>query len=238
MGRPAIAFDIETVGVAWDELDAPTRDYLSLRARRRRVREGLPPEDADDYAQEMLSLAPGTGRVVAICMVNMDTDQGAMLYEGTGGWQETPAGETRVFLGDEQALLREFWALLDRFGRVITYNGRGFDIPFAYLRSALFGIKPSRSLLGNRYAIAEHCDLAEVLTFFGAAQERFSLDYWCRRFDIPSPKADGIDGSMVNDIYAQGRMDDIAEYCLRDSRATALLYRKLEGTLVDLYLRR
>ena len=238
MGRPAIAFDIESVGCEWEDLDAPTQDYLVVRSRRRRVREGLPAEGSEEYARDTLSLSPGTGRIVAICMVHMSTGQGAMLYEGRGGWVDTEPGETRIFRGDEEAMLREFWILLERFGRVITYNGRGFDIPFAYLRSALHGIKPSRSLLGNRFAIGEHCDLAEVLTFFGAAQERFSLDYWCRRFDIESPKEEGIDGSQVAGLYHEGRIDDIAEYCLRDARATGELYRCLEKTLVELYLKR
>jgi hypothetical protein len=134
--------------------------------------------------------------------------------------------------------LREFWELLGRYGRVVTYNGRGFDIPYAYIRSAVHGLRPSRHLLGNRFSIGEHCDLAEVLTFFGAAQERFSLDYWCRRFGITSPKQDGLDGSQVGAFYRDGRIDEIAEYCLRDAVATGRLYRTLEENLIELYGKR
>ncbi len=239
MGRPAIVFDIETVGAGWDALDAPTRDYLVTRQSRKLVRDSGSAGSAEAIAKEALGLSPGTGRVICIALVNLESDQGAVLYEGegdaAGGWLDTAAGQTRVYRGDEAGILREFWQLLERYGRVVTYNGRAFDLPFAYIRSALHGIRPSRQLLANRYSMADHCDLAEVLTFFGAAQERFSLDYWCRRFDITSPKEGGLDGSHVAEFYAQGRIDEIAEYCLRDSRATGHLYRKLEKTLIDLY---
>lgn len=236
MPRPVIAFDMETVGVDWDDLDEKTRSYLIDRATRRMAREGRT-GSAEAVARDGLGLSPGTGRIIAIGLSNPESGQGALLYEGDGGWSDAEDG-TRVFRGDEPAMLEEFWQLMERYGRVITYNGRGFDIPYSYIRSALHGIKPSRQLLGNRFSIADHCDLAEVLTFFGAAQERFSLDYWCRRFDISSPKAGGIDGSQVNDFYRQGKLEEIAWYCLRDAVATGELYRLLEENLIDLYARR
>lgn len=238
--RPTIAFDMETVGVDWDGLDEPTRTYLVGRSTRRLASSGrLDTEGGPEaVAREALGLSPGTGRVVAIALQNVHSGHGALLYEGTEGWTEIEPGKTQVYRGDEAGILRAFWELLEQYGRVVTYHGRGFDIPFAYLRSALHGIRPSRQLLGNRFSIVDHCDLAEVLTFFGAAQERFSLDYWCRRFGITSPKEKGIDGSQVGAYYRDGRIDEIAEYCLRDAVATAELYRKVEKTLIDLYLKR
>lgn len=238
MGRPTIAFDMETVGADWEQLDEPTRKYLRDRAARKSAREGLPEGGVDEMAHTGLSLAPGTGKIVSIALVNLETNHGALLYEGDTGWVDTADQATRIFRGTEERMLQEFWQLLERYGRVVTYNGRNFDLPFAYIRSAIHGIRPGRNLLGNRYSIADHCDLSEVLTFFGAAQERFSLDYWCRRFGIHSPKSEGIDGSQVGDYYRAGRIHEIAKYCLRDAQATGEMYRKLENTLVDLYLRR
>lgn len=236
MPRPALVLDMEMVGVDWDALDETTRSYLIVRQERRLdLPEGSGRAEPEHEARRCLGLSPGTGRIVAIALVDLERDRTSILCEGTGGWRDAGQDETRFFRGDEADLLREFWRILDRFGRVVTYNGRNFDIPYAYVRSALHDIRPSRQLLGNRFSLAEHCDLAEVLTFFGAAQERFSLDYWCRRFGIPSPKEAGIDGSMVNDLYREGRIEDIATYCLRDAVATAELFRRLEKTLVELY---
>ena len=114
---------------------------------------------------------------------------------------------------------------------MITYNGRGYDGPMLMVRSAQLGVTPSRTLVPNRYAIEDHCDLMDTFSFFGASRDRYSLDYWCRRFDVESPKG-SIDGSQVARAYRDGRIEDIGEYCLRDVRATAELYRKVRGTLL------
>ena len=66
------------------------------------------------------------------------------------------------------------------------------------------------------------------------AARAYSLDYWCRRFDVESPKG-SIDGSQVARAYRDGRIDDIGEYCLRDVRATAELYAKLASTVLPLF---
>jgi len=102
------------------------------------------------------------------------------------------------------------------------------------IRSAMLGIAPTRNLVPPRYDLTEHLDLMDVLTFHGAARERFSLEYWCRRFGVASPKA-VLDGSQVDRAYREGDLDEIADYCLRDCRATAELYRRLESTLLRVH---
>jgi hypothetical protein len=118
--------------------------------------------------------------------------------------------------------------------RLVTFNGRGYDGPVLMTRSAQLGIAPSRNLVPYRYDISDHCDLFDVLGYQGASRDRFSLDYWCRRFDVESPKG-SIDGSQVAKAYRAGRIEDIGEYCLRDVRATAQLFQRLEKTLLPLF---
>ena len=86
MARPTLVFDLETVGVNWEELDEKTRDYLIERTVRRMGREGQTSGSAEAVAREALGLSPGTGHIVAIGMVNLESSQGALLYEGTEGW--------------------------------------------------------------------------------------------------------------------------------------------------------
>ena len=43
---------------------------------------------------------------------------------------------------------------------------------------------------------------------------------------MQSPKAEGVDGSMVGALFADARYIDIAEYCLRDVRSTWLLFER------------
>ena len=71
---------------------------------------------------------------------------------------------------DEQELLTAFWDIARRYDEVVTFNGRGFDVPFLYLRSALLNVPISRKdWLGYRFATEPHCDLAEQFTFYNVS---------------------------------------------------------------------
>ncbi|HAB17487.1 MAG TPA: hypothetical protein DCE44_13675, partial [Verrucomicrobiales bacterium] len=115
--------------------------------------------------------------------------------------------------------------------QVVTFNGRGFDVPFLYLRSAVLNVPITRKdWLGYRFQTDPHCDLAEQFTFYNVsgregAARKFNLDFYCKAFGIPSPKAEGVSGLDVNDLLANRRYREIAEYCLRDVHATVQLYQ-------------
>jgi hypothetical protein len=232
MAISTIAFDIEVAGFPWEEVDEITRGYLLAREEAGERRDAVP---------ERTGLYPGLGKVIAIGMWLVGEDRGLILLEGkseeTKSWEKVP--NTKIFRGDERAILEKFWELVARkpaggSPRLVTFNGRSYDGPVLTIRSAQLAVRPSRNLLPNRYSIAEHCDLMEVLTFMGATRDRYSLEYWCRRFDIESPKG-SIDGSQVARVYRAGRIDDIGEYCLRDVRATAQLYQRLAPTMLPLF---
>ncbi|MBM3463444.1 MAG: 3'-5' exonuclease [Armatimonadetes bacterium] len=229
-----LVVDIETVGVDAATLDAESQRYL-LRAAERE-----PTEEAREAARARIrgefSLWPMTGRIVTIAMLNVDSGRGRVLYESD--LEETWDEDGTTYVGtDEVSALHEFWRLLAHYARVVTFNGRGFDGPYLMLRSALLGIRPSRDLVGKRYDEA-HVDLLERLTCFGATR-KFSLDFYCRAFGIPSPKGpspkesgeEGVSGADVARLHGEGRRRDIARYCRRDVGATALLYRRWQETL-------
>jgi DNA polymerase elongation subunit (family B) len=223
-----ISFDIEVAGFPWEEVDEITRGYLLQRARS--------PEDRD-AVPERTALMPGLGKVIAIGLWLVEDDRGLLLLEGKANprrdWEKVPGSQ--ILRGSESELLEAFWDILRKNrGRVVSFNGRGYDGPVLMVRSAQLGIRPTVNLAGYRYDMASHADLMEVFNFQGTTRDNYSLDYWCRRFDIESPKG-SIDGSQVGRAYREGRIEDIGEYCLRDVRATAALYRKLEGTLLPLF---
>lgn len=228
-----LVFDIEVAGLRWEEIDEITRGYLLARESDPAKRDAVP---------ERTALYPGLGKVVAIAMWAVEEDRGLLLLEG----EREPGGErpwekvhdSKILHGSESELLASFWSKVGRSSsgrlpKLVSYNGRGYDGPVLMIRSAQHGLRPSRNLVPNRYDTAQHCDLMDVVSFFGASRDRFSLDYWCRRFDIESPKG-SIDGSQVARAYREGRIEDIGEYCLRDVRATAELYRRLASTVLPL----
>ena len=228
-----LVYDIEVAGFPWEEVDEITRGYLLSREKNPERREAVPDRTA---------LYPGLGRIVAIGIWLVEEDRGLLLLEGDREeeheWEKVP--NSKLFRGDERALLERFWEVVAASPRgagrprLVTYNGRSYDGPMISIRSAQLGLRARRDLVGYRYDIGEHCDLMDVLDFQGARWPSYSLDYWCRRFDVESPKG-SIDGSQVGRAYREGRVLDIGEYCLRDVRATAELYRKLEGTLLPLF---
>ncbi len=231
--RLTIVFDIEVAGFPWDEVDEITRGYLLEREKDPARREAVP---------ERTALVPGLGKVITIGLWMVELERGLVLLEGDGSddqageqtWEKVP--HSKIFRGDEASLLRKFWEIVGfkPSPRLVTFNGRGYDGPVMMIRSAQLDVEPSRNLVPYRYDIGDHTDLADVLCFQGATRDHYSLDYWCRRFDIESPKG-SIDGSQVGRAYREGRIEDIGEYCLRDVRATSHLYQRLAPTLLPLF---
>jgi 3'-5' exonuclease len=223
-----IVYDIEVAGEAWDDVDPETRAYLAARARDDQDRETLPDRTA---------LFPGLGRVIAIGLHNVEAGRSLLLLDGPtrAPMPMAAVDGAEIQRGNERELLTRFWEIAARPGtRLVTYNGRGFDGPVLMVRSAQLGVPCSRDLVGNRFDLTSTCDLMDVLSFFGARRESYSLDYWCRRFGVASPKG-GFDGSQVTTAYREGRIDEIGEYCLRDVRATAQLYERLAPTILHLF---
>ena len=221
MSLSPLAIDIETVGLEWEDMDEEVRNYLLGRGKKDQSKE-------DVIAR--LPLSPGTGRIISIGMWRPEEEKGGVLLESAGDdspeeWAEL-AEKSMIYRGSESDILTEFWRYVSRgVGRLITFNGRSFDGPFLMLRSALLGIEPTRSFSPYRYSFRRHCDLAEVVSFFGARKLE-SFDFWCRQAGIESPKAE-MDGSEVGKAYSEGKIDKIGRYCLRDARATAELFNVL-----------
>jgi len=210
-----VVFDIETLGYPLDTFDDEQQEYL--------LRFAKTDEEKLDAIQK-LSLTPLTARVIAIGMLNPDTHKGKVFYQGPG---ETASlsedGLVELIPGTETEILEQFWKTISQYSQFITFNGRNFDSPFLMLRSAMLDVKPSRNLIPYRYKADESCDLLDQLTFYGAFR-KFSLDFYCKAFGIRSPKSEGITGLDMAPLFEAGRYREIAEYCLRDIRATAELY--------------
>jgi DNA polymerase elongation subunit (family B) len=206
-----IIFDIETAGRDFESLDEPVRDYLLRWAES---------EEEKKEVMESLSFYPLTGEIVAIGMLNPETDKGAVFFQNRGD-PLLPFEEEgiRYETGTEAEIIGKFWETVKSYDQFVTFNGRSFDCPFIMIRSAVHRIRPSRELMPNRYGDA-HIDLLDQFTFYGALRRKFSLDMWCRLFGIKSPKEDGITGYQVKELFQAGRHIDIARYCAGDLRAT------------------
>ena len=220
---PKIVFDVETVGQDFETLDETSKEYFLKFADS---------EEKIQEAKNSLSFFPLTAQIVAIGILEVETDKGFVFYQNGGGKPEkSKEGEILYISGTEKDILTNFWAHIKNYSPVITFNGRIFDCPFVMLRSAINGIRSAKNLMPYRYAHGEHVDLQDQLTFYDAMRRKFSLHMWCNAFGIKSPKEEGMTGLQVKDYYKQGRYLDIARYCFGDIRATKELYKYWEKCL-------
>jgi hypothetical protein len=225
-----LVFDIETSALAPESFDEAQQEYLFRESQK------LPDATARETRRaeilQQFNLWPFTARTVCIAMANTETARGQVLFLADDAEESGAADDAVKFVPcpDEPELLTRFWEVARRYDHIVTFNGRGFDVPFLYLRSAILNVPITRkNWLGYRFATEPHCDLAEQLAFYGVsgregAARRFNLDFYCKAFGIDSPKAHGVTGLDVNRLLAEGRPREIAEYCLRDVRATVSLF--------------
>lgn len=215
--------DIETTGYDFEILSESQQEYL-LRftgSESDPVKKEFQTEETKRY----LSLYPLTAKVVAIGLMNIETEKTTVLFESEDeeeilieekGIKYKPLPET--------GMLEYFWNITAKSEKIITFNGRNFDIPFLMIRSAMLSIKPSRNLMKYRYDSREHIDLLDQFTFFGTTR-KFNLDFYCNAFGIQSPKSKGVTGMEVKELYKAGRVKEIAVYCGDDVYATYKLYK-------------
>ncbi len=224
LNSPKLIFDIETVGVDFESLDDKAKEFLLFNA-----------EDDDERKKikEELGFSPLTGEIVAIGILNPDTDKGAVYFSAKGGsasgGQKTEDKNAQyISLSSEKEVLEHFWESATHYNQFITFNGHAFDCPFLMIRSAVLKIKPTQNLMHNRYYDTPHLDLLDRLTNFGAVRWKRNLHMWCQAFGISSPKDKGVSGDDVAELYKNEKYLEIARYCFDDIRATKDLYKYWE----------
>ena len=180
-----IVFDIETSALPLENYDEAQREYLFREAEK--IADEPARETKRAEIRQQFNLWPFTAQVVCVAMLNADTQRGQVQFLAEDFEEaEGEAGPVEFMpCADEFELLTAFWDVAKHYDSVVTFNGRGFDVPFIYLRSALLNVPISKkNWLGYRYAVEPHCDLAEQFTFYGVsgregAARRFNLDFYC-----------------------------------------------------------
>ncbi len=248
-----LTFDLETIPRNYEDFSESQQEYI--------VRYAKDEEDAE-HKKAMMALSPFTAKLVVIGMqideliITPDAETGLekfeilktekMAYILDEDKKDDEITEDTLSTGDkckfmnEKTMLNSFWKIFKspkyQNMHLISFNGRNFDAPFLMLRSAIFGIRPSRNLMaGTKFNYPLHTDLIDELCFYApssyGATKRFNFDFYAREFGLQSPKAEGIDGSKVKEFFLEGKVKEIAEYCMRDVKTTWELYLIWRKTL-------
>lgn len=123
------------------------------------------------------------------------------------------------------AITQKFWQGWQHYGRptFVTFNGRGYDLPVLELAAYRYGYSipawfnlDARSFeqARNRYNTDAHLDLMDLVSNFGAGRVTGGLNLLANL--IGKPGKTGIDGSMVQGMYDDGKVEEINDYCRCD----------------------
>ncbi len=105
----------------------------------------------------------------------------------------------------------------------VSFNGRTFDIPLMELAAFRYGIsvpawfniqERTYDQKRNRYNLGSHLDLQEILTNYSATRFNGGLNLAANVLGRPGKM--GIAGHMVQDLYNQGELERINDYCRCD----------------------
>ena len=140
-------------------------------------------------------------------------------------------------------ICNKFWRGWLAYNRptLVSFNGRGFDIPLLELAAFRYGIPiPQWFAMGTktfdqpryRYNMEVHLDLHDILTNNGATRFNGGLNLAASLLGKPG-KMD-TQGFMVQDMYDAGRLSEINDYCRCDVLDTYFVFLRtmvLAGSL-------
>jgi predicted PolB exonuclease-like 3'-5' exonuclease len=164
-------------------------------------------------------------RVVAISVVLRSRDRLAVWSLG----DET---------ADEKEIIERFFTGIDKYvPTIVSWNGKGFDLPVLHYRSLLHGIQAPRywetgdndqSFRWNNYLSRyhrRHTDLMDVLAGY-EMRANAPLDEVATLLGFPGKM--GMSGAKVWDNYQAGELAGIRNYCETDVLNTYLVYLRFE----------
>ena len=185
-------------------------------------------------------------RVVSIASVICD-EYGKFIKVGNFGKKSAESTETKsnadssafAHLADERAILSDFLRFINsKEPRLVSFNGRGFDLPTIMLRAmkynlSAFGYFESENASKTknkwenyraRYSEKWHTDLLECLGNFGSVRN-LNLDNVCKMLGIVG-KYEVSGGDVYSLYYDKKDIEKIDFYCQSDVLNTYWLYLK------------
>jgi predicted PolB exonuclease-like 3'-5' exonuclease len=142
-------------------------------------------------------------------------------------------------------MTEHFWRGWEKYQRptLVSFNGRTFDLPLLELAAFRYGLslpswfnQAARSYeqSRNRYNLEAHCDLQELLTNFGSSRFSGGLNLAANLLGKPG-KMD-VQGYMVQDLYNEGKVGEINDYCRCDVLDTYFVFLRTRVLLGGLSL--
>jgi predicted PolB exonuclease-like 3'-5' exonuclease len=155
---------------------------------------------------------------------------GALVAERRDeGWHILASGAPHVGERSESELIKAF---VDKIAelrpQLVTYSGSRFDLPVLRYRAMLHKLAAPGLYVQpyfHRYT-DDAIDLCDVLSSFQPSSN-VNLDELTKLMGLPGKPA-AISGSEVEEFYREGKIQEIADYCLSDVVNTYRLWLRYE----------
>ena len=180
-----------------------------------------------DWPKDKFAPKPVWNRIVAISFVQARIEKrpdGSELYVveccRTGGQADW----------NERRIIKKFWEYFSGCqARVVTRNGKGFDLPVLRVRAMMQGISADSwyergtkwDNYIQRFAPDWHCDLMEQLSDHRACASMSLSDI---AFALGLPGKIGGHGSEVEGMVERGEIPQVRAYCEADCLNLFVLY--------------
>lgn len=130
----------------------------------------------------------------------------------------------------ESDLVKGFFSHLKKnISRLVSFNGKNFDLPvlkYSAMKNEveaawLYKMGDKWNNYNQKFSLDWHCDLADAFSDFGASA-KVKMNELCAAFNLPGKI--GVDGSQVMQMFDEGKLQEIRNYCETDVINTYLLY--------------
>ena len=176
-------------------------------------------ESKEETRRRVMATTPYLGEIVCISLGEVNGSQ----------------IRTESFTGTEKELLKNFWDVIGKVPNAtwVSFNGLKFDVNFIVMRSLYHKILPTNKnfLNTSKFRKYPHFDVMAWLADWGYPSP--TLDIACDLAGVKSSKEGEIKAKDVAQAFEDGRIDEIAEYCEEDVRATLEVYLQLKHYVRD-----
>jgi hypothetical protein len=129
----------------------------------------------------------------------------------------------------------KFWSgLAGLKAKLVTFNGRGFDLPLMEMAAFRFGCSGRDYFLNSRNRFNGHIDLCDWLSNFGATRMNGGLDLFSKLLGKPGKME--VSGDQVYAMYREGRLQQINDYCMFDTLDTYFVFLRTRVLTGDVSL--
>jgi hypothetical protein len=214
-----IYIDIETIPAASPEIRDLVAQTVKPPAAMKKA-ETIAAWEANDKAQAIEE---------ALAKTSLDGAYGSIYCIGAAFNDLEPVV---IRASSEQGILREFCAWSDEVlnaGRaaapvLVGHNIINFDIRFIWQRAIILGVQMPRWF--PRDPKPWSGDVFDTMLAFAGQRNTIGMDRLCSVLGFPGKG--NIDGSMIGKMYAEGRHDEIAAYCIADVERTRKIHQRMQ----------